>query len=152
MRPGANEMMQEYAKRGYTIFYITARGESTQSLSMTSARGATKKWLVRHDFPVEENSIFLAKGLGTTNAAEYKSGVIKGLEVKGWESTYAYGNATTDINAFKKVGIPNDHIYLVGSLAGQMGVEPIPNAKAYKKHYDEHMSSVPWVNCEPHNP
>jgi hypothetical protein len=87
MRLGANTMMQEYAKRGYTVFYITARGEDMPSLSLKSARAATRQWLVKHKFPVEDRSIYLAQGLVSTNAVDYKSGVIIDLEAEGWEST-----------------------------------------------------------------
>ncbi len=150
MRPDANTLMQEYAKRGYTIFYITARGEALPSLSLQSARTATRKWLVKHGFPVEDGAIFLATGIGALGSAavNYKSGVIEDLEAEGWESAYAYGNADSDTNAFKKAGIPNDRIYLVGKLAGQMEVEPIPGAEAYTQHFSDHMSSVPWANCQ----
>ncbi len=50
---------------------------------------------------------------------------------QGWDVVYAYGNAESDIEAFKEVGIPNDHIYLVGELADDLEVEPIPDEEAF---------------------
>ena len=41
MRPGADALMQGYAERGYTVFYVTARGER---LALSDGRGAPTWW------------------------------------------------------------------------------------------------------------
>jgi hypothetical protein len=44
----------------------------------------------------------------------------------------AYGNAESDIQAYHDVAIPT--IWLVGALAGTMGVDGIPDDEAYEAH------------------
>lgn len=46
----------------------------------------------------------------------------------------AHGNADTDIEAHKAAGIPDDDIFLVGQLAGQLGVVPIEARDADTNH------------------
>jgi hypothetical protein len=136
MRPEANALMQAYADQGYGIFYVTARGEDAQLADGRSAREATRDWLVDHDFPVDEDRLYLADGIGALgdSAVAYKSGVIDDLGTDGWSFDWAYGNADTDILAFQASEIPNDTIFLVGELAGTMGVEPIVDGDAYAAH------------------
>jgi phosphatidate phosphatase PAH1 len=60
---------------------------------------------------------------------------------------FAYGNADTDIEAYQNVGIPDDRIFLVGKLAGQMGVEPIPTSEAYGAHLPIAEQYVPCADA-----
>jgi phosphatidate phosphatase PAH1 len=150
MRPDANALMQGYADAGYHIFYLTARGELLRLLDGTSARQATQSWLQEHDFPFEEDEdLFLASGLAAMDdaAVTYKQGVVEDLMAQGWYIAYAYGNALTDIEAYKGAGIPDDRIFLVGKLAGQQGVNPIPNSQAYTEHLESFLPTVPSPQC-----
>lgn len=145
MRPDANTLMNTYHDLGYRIFYVTARGDDLFLLDGTSATDATTNWLSDHNFPFDPADVFLADGIGafSDSAAEFKIGILEQLQSYGFEMVYAYGNADTDIDAFKAVGIPDDHIFLVGKLAGQMGVEPIIDADAYTNHLATFVPTVP---------
>jgi phosphatidate phosphatase PAH1 len=149
MRPGADALMQGYAERGYAVFYVTARGEELELSDGRSARQASEDWLVAHGFPYAEGQLYLAEGLGALgdSAVEYKSEVIMDLEAEGWQADWAYGNADTDILAFQAAGIPDDHIFLVGELAGSMGVQPIVDEDAYEAHITEQLPEVGEVAC-----
>ncbi len=149
MRPGADALMQGYAERGYTIFYVTARGEDIALSDGRSARQASEDWLLGHGFPYAQGSLYLAEGLGAhgDSAVEYKSEVILDLAAQGWTASWAYGNADTDILAFQEAGIPDDHIFLVGELAGTMGVKPIPDDQAYEAHLSEQLPQVEQYGC-----
>lgn len=149
MRPDANTLMQGYADAGYHIFYLTARGELLRLLDGTSARQATKTWLKKHEFPFEDDDLFLASGLAAIDeeAATYKQAVVEDLMDQGWYIAYAYGNALTDIEAYKAAGIPDDRIFLVGKLAGQQGVSPIPTSEAYTEHLESFLPTVPSPQC-----
>jgi phosphatidate phosphatase PAH1 len=145
MRPDADTLMRGYIDRGYRIFYITSRGELLRLLDGTTARDATETWLDDHGFPYRSDNVYMAPGLAALNgaAADYKTGVIEDLLADGFDVAYAYGNADTDIEAYKAAGIPDDDIFLVGQLAGQFGVVPIETPDAYTNH----LSFLDTVPC-----
>jgi len=149
MRPEANVLMQDYAALGYEIFYITARGEGMSLLDGTSSRDATAAWLVDHGFPFNPDNLFLAAGLGTwgNSAASYKTGILEGLEAIGWRFIYAYGNSDTDIEAFLSIDMAPENVFLVGDLAGTLGVSPVTDEDAYAQHIADHMPDVPEATC-----
>jgi phosphatidate phosphatase PAH1 len=150
LRPDADTLMRAYAERGYTILYVTARGEEVELSDGRSAREATEDWLLAHDFPLVEGALYLAEGYGVTgeSAVTYKAGVIDDRTASGWTTAWAYGNADSDILAFQAAGIPDDHIFLVGELAGTMGVEPIPGEEAYTSHLDSQLPNITPVTCD----
>jgi len=149
MRSGAADLMQGYASRGYSIFYVTARGEDIALSDGRSAREASEDWLLDHGFPFRDGALYLAEGMGAhgDSAVAYKSEVIVELAAEGWEPSWAYGNADSDILAFQDAGIPDDHIFLVGELAGTMGVQPIPDDQAYESHLAEQLGQVTEAVC-----
>ncbi len=149
MRPDANTLMQAYGDRGYTIYYVTARGQDLSLSDGRSAMEATQDWLEQHEFPLVDGAVYLAEGIGAygDSAVEYKSGVITDLAADGWEASWAYGNAETDILAFQDAGIPDDHIYLVGELAGTMDVLSITDDDAYTRHLQDHLGEIPDMSC-----
>lgn len=150
MRPGADALMQGYAERGYTVFYVTARGERLALSDGRGARQASEDWLIAHGFPYADGQLYLAEGLGALgdSAVAYKSEVIMDLEAEGWQADWAYGNADTDILAFQDAGLPDEHIFLVGELAGTMGVQPIPDEEAYEAHQATQLPQVSEQGCD----
>lgn len=147
MRPDANTLMHAYADLGYGIFYVTARGDDVSLSDGTPARDATIDWLTAHDFPLADDHVFLFDGLTVSgeDTRAYKADVLATLADDGWEFDYGYGNATTDIEAWQDGGIADDHIFLVGKLAGEMGVEPVPTEDAYTAHMATQMPNVSAV-------
>lgn len=150
MRPDANTLMNAYADLGYGVWYITARGEDIDMDDGRTAREATLDWLLLHGFPATGERVLLAEGLGVSGdaAVEYKAGAIEALAEVGWEAAWAYGNAESDIEAFLLAGIPADHVFLVGELAGTMDVQPIPDVEAYTQHLADQMPGVAEAECE----
>jgi len=144
LRPDANTMMQAYADLGFQIVYITARGQDMTLSDGRNSTEATEDWLNDHDFPLQAGNLFLAEGVGAlgSSAVDYKSGVIADLEADGLVMAWAYGNADSDIEAFQLAGIPDNQIFLVGELAGEMGVEPIVDADAYTNHIVEQVDPL----------
>lgn len=144
MRPDADTLMQTYVHKGYRVFYVTARGESLQLLDGTPARDATEAWLSAHGFPYTTDGVFLAGGLGALGnaAVGYKAGVIEDLQAAGFEIVAAYGNADTDIEAYRQAGLPDEDLYLVGALAGTLGVFGISDEDAYT-------NALPYVQSLP---
>jgi hypothetical protein len=144
MRPRANDLMVAWQERGYRVMYITARGDDLFLLDGRNAREATIDWLAAHRFPFRPDDVFLADGVGALFDADgYKAGVLRGLQRQGYEVVWAYGNADTDILAYKEAGIPNDHQFLVGDLAGTMGVNGVPGGAAYRRHMNWWPANAP---------
>lgn len=148
MRPEADTLMRTYVEKGYRVIYVTSRGEGLRLLDGTTAREATEGWLDDHGFPWTSDGVFLADGVGALGgeAADYKTDTLQALIDVGVTIAFAYGNADTDITAYINVGIPSDHIFLVGKLAGTLGVEGIPDAEAYAAHLPRVERFVP---CAP---
>lgn len=146
MRPNANTLMQAYHDLGYRIVYLTARGEYLYLLDGTSARDATTAWLTAHGFPFDPEDVYLAPAVYELDPAGFKTDVVEGLQAEGYSVEWAYGNATTDIEAYQNAAVADDQTFLVGSLsdtAGTYGVNPIADADAYTNHQASFMSSVP---------
>jgi hypothetical protein len=149
MRPDANTLFQDYAARGYEVFYITARGSGLFLLDGTSARDATAAWLQAHDFPYDPDNLFLSDGVGAwgTSAADYKTAILADLHAAGWRFIYGYGNSDTDVEAFLSSGIPAASIFFVTGDGPAMGVSSLPAADAYTQHIADHMPTVPEATC-----
>lgn len=147
MRPGASAVMNQWYALGYRVIYVTARGADLPLIDGTPARQATEDWLALKQFPFTSRDVFLAPGVqGLTDTAGYKIEVLADLADAGFDVVWAYGNADTDIEAYKAAGIPDDHIWLVGKLAGQYGVNPLPTDEAYEDHLATFMPTAP---CAP---
>lgn len=149
-RPDASTLMQGYAELGYTVIYVTARGDGTTLQDGRTGEEATADWLVAHGFPYEPGTLFLAEGIGALgdDAADYKIEVLEGLQADGWTFHLGYGNATTDIEAFRAVGIPDDRLFGVGELSDELGVVPIPDEDAYTAHLPVLDSTPSAPPCE----
>jgi phosphatidate phosphatase PAH1 len=145
MRPDADRLMTAWRDRGYRILYVTARGSSLSLLDGRSATDATTDWLTDHGFPFEDGDVFLADGWGEfgSAAADYKTGVLETIAAEGLVLAYAYGNADTDVEAYKNAGIPDDKDFLVGKLAGDFGVVGVSDADAYTTHLETWPAAAP---------
>ena len=144
MRPDANTLLQAYSNLGYSVFYITARASGMTLSDGRTATEVTEDWLDDHAFPRDEGSVYLYDSqfpaVGEA-AVEYKAAALEGLK-DTYELRYAYGNATTDIDAFLQAGIDESNIFLVGELAGQMGVSAITDDEAYTLHLADQLDEV----------
>ncbi len=135
MRPDAQTLMNAYAERGYGVFYVTARGQDFTMSDERTATEATVDWLGERGFPVDPERVFLSEGFGVAGeaAATYKTEVLERLSQDGWTMDWAYGNAESDVQAFQ-TALADEQIFLVGELAGALGVEPIEDQDAYTEH------------------
>lgn len=123
---GAVQVVNYYKNRGYNIIYLTARPYWLSDIS--------SKWLIEKGFPI-----------GTVHTREeavpkesgdvYKRNYLNSLKEKHVAIHAAYGNAMTDIYAYKAVGISLDKIYIIGENAGKDGTTPVSN-------YPEHLNQL----------
>jgi hypothetical protein len=103
-RPYAAEVVNAFAKKGYQIFYISARHPWFQS--------GIPGWLKYNGFP--EGSLYLPSTVVKTNeAGKYKSKVLKDLANAGWRFRYAYGDQATDHDAYSmlELGLTPERIF-----------------------------------------
>jgi phosphatidate phosphatase PAH1 len=126
MRPGASDLMQDYAKRGYYIYYLTGRAKTIKVGSETATQ-ATLDWLTKHDFPVNPSNTWLtlADSLYTgTPLVNYKAQAIEAKQSAGYKFSFAYGNATTDADSYLDAGIPKQDVFMIEN-AGYKGTQPV---------------------------
>lgn len=134
MRPDANTLMNGLHDLGYPIVYLTARGDDPVLGDDRTATEATEDWLEQHDFPPGE--LYLSDGIGLIGdpAAEFKTEVLAALSDRGFVFDLAYGNAESDVDAYRASGISDASIRLVGQLAGTMDVPGIPDDEAFTSY------------------
>lgn len=114
--PFARELVTERERRSAVPVFLTGRPYwLTQS---------SRDWLASGHFPTG--------GLHTTdsnsealpgNVASYKTAFLRSLLAKGFVLEAAYGNATTDIEAYAAAGIPKAATYIIGTNGGKDGTQ-----------------------------
>ena len=120
MYPAAPEIATYYYQRGYQIVYVTARPYWLSEKSFD--------WLVFHKFPM--GLMHTYEGAipdGNFDAAAFKKGYLDSLVNKGSYFSFTYGNALTDIEAYKHIGTTCDRIFIIGEHAGKECSTAVPN-------------------------
>lgn len=133
MMKAANTAMQAWAKKGYTVVYLTARPHVY--------RAESRQWLTGFEFPVGP----VITGNPPVQADAYKTLWLKRMiDTFGWEVVAAYGNARTDITAYEDAGIPKEHTFIVGEYAGEGGTVAIED-----EDYTAHIAG--YIDAQPDN-
>lgn len=149
-RVDASATFTAFRAKGYWVVYVTARPETLVLRDGRPYRQATLDWFDAHGFPRSDDasSTYLAPELLSALLPRgYKGQVIKALQGAGYQVDYAYGNAATDFQAFSDAGIPLDHTFSIGKLAGWGGTTPIAE-EGYTDHLASFVPTVPAV-CDP---
>ena len=127
----ADKMLQAWAQKGYPIIYLTAR---THVLRMES-----RLWL--DDIGAPTGPLITANG--GKNDDVYKTlWMNRMIHDFGWNVVAAYGNADTDITAYKNAGVPDTLIFTVGPLAGSRGTIAIAG-NDFTQHINTFVSAQP---------
>lgn len=133
--PGAADVMTAFARRGYYLFYLTARPEWLMPM--------TREWLPLRAFPPGLVHTTLS-GTGATGASAttYKTSELAMLKATtGIVPTYAFGNKDTDVAAYANGGIAPSRSYYF-----QMTADP----KGGVVH-DDYSKLVPMASAAPPN-
>lgn len=102
VRAGAADAVSGYADKGYMIVYLSARTPLLQS--------GIPEWLKKNGFP--NGSVFVPESLKEANhPAQFKTGILQQLIAHGWRIVAAYGDSSTDFEAYAAVGIPKERIF-----------------------------------------
>ena len=115
-RDDSTAAVQLYAASGYKIIYLSARRRMFQS--------GIPGWLTKNKFP--EGSIQVPQtSIDGSDHAAFKTRILNEFAENGWSFVAAYGDSTTDFEAYSAVGIDKDHIFAlrrVGKDTCQQGV------------------------------
>jgi hypothetical protein len=133
MRDGGPDVARAYADRGYLIVYLTGRPDQLRHVS--------EQWLIDRGFPpgVVHLTDTLEQAVPSSGGvAAYKTAFLQRLQDEAQVRIFAaYGNATTDIEAYEAAGIPKERTFIVGPHAGegntvglQSYVDHLPAAQA----------------------
>ena len=140
-RGGAAELVQHYVSQGYHPIFVTGR-------TYWYARG-TRQWLADY-LGVPHFTLRHSKSnrTGIFRVAEYKTAELEGFIDSGVDILRAYGNASTDIEAYQNVGIANEDIYIVGRNAGNDGSQPISEGHFWNHLYEVAYPDTPHSGCQ----
>ena len=133
MMTAADRLMQAWSMKGYPIVYLTARPHVL--------RPDSRGWLTDRGFPDGP----LITATGNPKADVYKTvWMNRMIQDFKWNVVAAYGNADTDITAYKNAGVPPGQTFIVGPLSGSPGVTAITNMD-----YTQHIAG--FVAAQPAN-
>lgn len=113
-RPGAANAAQSFASAGYTIIYLSARTRLLQ-------RGIPG-WLEDKGFPAGRINL-TESGADARDHAAFKQRVLEDYIAHGWRIEYAFGDSTTDFEAYAGAGIPRECVYAL-KREGRDSCEP----------------------------
>jgi hypothetical protein len=131
VRAGAAELSHIWHEKGYLILYLTGRPKIV--------RQDTLDWLKQFNFApgtlhmTEHRMELLPRIIGV---GKYKAAYLESLADMGYEFEYAYGDAATDLYAFKAAGIPRERTYWTGAEALADGAHIVQNGD-YRTTFDE---------------
>jgi acid phosphatase class B len=101
-RPSAAQAVNAFKTKGYAIVYITTRVPLFQA--------ELPNWLKQNGFP--PGTLHVAQTADErARPDQYKAGILARYVNAGWKLAYAYGDSTTDFEAYAKVGIPKERVY-----------------------------------------
>jgi hypothetical protein len=101
-RPAAAQAVTAYSIKGYKIIYLSTRVPGFQT--------GLPAWLQRNGFPA--GTIHVAQTSEERgNAADYKSGMLARYVQYGWRLAYAYGDSSTDFQAYATAAIPRERVF-----------------------------------------
>jgi phosphatidate phosphatase PAH1 len=115
MYDAADEVVRTYVDHGYMPVYLTGRPLYLD--------GRTREWLARRGFPraplMMAPTLIDALPQGTF-VGDFKELFLLHLQqLTNLDVKFAYGNATTDICAYVRAGIPAESSHIIGKHAGE---------------------------------
>lgn len=119
-REGAVAAVQAYADAGYRVIYLSAR----HPLFQWHIPG----WLEQHGFP--EGPIHVTESRQhRSDHASFKHGVLDEYRENGWDIVAAYGDSSTDFDAYTNAGIDEVRVF------------------ALRRDGAEACEPGPWIEC-----
>lgn len=111
--PFARELVEERERRGGVPIFLTGRPYwLTQS---------SRDWLSDLRFPGGALHTTDSNSEALSHVAAYKTAFLGSLKAQGFVLEAAYGNATTDIEAYANVAVPKTDTFIIGPHGGESG-------------------------------
>ena len=120
VRPEAARAVQSYADQGLAIIYLSARVKLFQSF--------IPGWLEKNGFPAGSIHVTQTSEDSGDHAA-FKQRVLEEYARSGWSFVAAYGDSSTDFEAYAEAGIEQDRVF------------------ALKRTNKESCQPGPWAEC-----
>jgi len=135
----AEDVVNAYVQKGYQVVFLSARPYWVAK--------STRQWFANYGLvPWHTRLNANSDNLLNMQTEQYKTNYIRYLkDTLGLNIVRAYGNATTDINAYNAAGIPKSATYIIGSNAGKNSTQPIYGD--YEAHYYQSVISWPYAQC-----
>jgi hypothetical protein len=133
-KTGSVALTQAWADKGYQMVYLTARPHLFRS--------ETRKWLEQHGYA--DGPVITAPDLVFGESARmYKRAWVNRVRNElQWDVVAAYGNATSDIDAYEDAGIDKGVTFIIGPNAGVAGTSAIDNDD-YTPHIADYVTQQP---------
>lgn len=116
VREGAASAARLFADKGFKIIYLSARIKPLQT--------GIPSWLDKHNFP--KGKIHVPQTMADAyDHATFKKGVLDSYKQNGWDFVAAYGDSSTDFEAYAGAGLEKDHVFAlqrVGKASCQPGI------------------------------
>lgn len=115
-RPDAAKAVHTFADRGYRVIYLSTRVSVLQ-------RGIPE-WLQENGFPPSSVHVALTDA-DHDDPAAFKARILKEYRAQGWTLAGAYGDSSTDFEAYANAGIPKAKVFALlrrGDTRCQSGV------------------------------
>lgn len=135
--PGAVNAVKAYKAKGYAVVYLTARWKPVQELY-------TKAWLSLNGFP--SAPLYMSSSLLLSDSAtvKYKTDTLAKIETGSPEVKYAYGDSTTDFQAYANAGVAQANVYALKRASSSTCEPGVFNACLV--NYTGHL---PFINALP---
>ncbi|MBM4352597.1 MAG: phosphatidylinositol transfer protein [Deltaproteobacteria bacterium] len=135
LRAGGPAAARAWRDKGYLVLYLTGRPDLLY--------GITREWLVDKGFP--PGVLHLTDTLHQAAPDEdgvgaYKTAFLELLARRGFSFAAAYGNATTDIQAYAAANIPKDRTFIAGKHGGESATTAL---SSYSTHAEEFVGKQP---------
>jgi hypothetical protein len=126
VRVGAAEVLQAFAREGFTIVYLSTRVPWLQQ--------QLPLWLSENGFPA--GALHVAQNASERNDPRaYKAQILEAYRSRGWKLEYAYGDSETDFLAYQDARIPIDHVYGIQRV-NESTCQPGPFSMCLKRWTD----------------
>lgn len=131
VRDGAANAARLFSDKGYKIIYLSARIKLLQA--------GIPKWLKENGFP--EGSIHVPQTVADSiDHATFKKSILNTYKQNGWEIVAAFGDSSTDFDAYAEVGLKKDHVFAL-QREGRNDCQPGFWVKCFSS-WDEHTDEI----------
>jgi hypothetical protein len=114
--PAGTQVARTWHDKGYLLVYLTGRPDWLRRITLPWLQDQNAPPGPLHLTDTNGQALPTANGVGT-----YKTAYLNELKQQGVTLHAAYGNATTDIQAYLAAGVPKERVFIIGKHGGEQG-------------------------------